>query len=203
MLHLSDNSSIETDKVILATPAFSASEMLKDIDKNLSSTLGKIFYPAVSVVCFGYKREKIKHSLNGFGFLIPFREGLKILGTLWDSSVFPNRAPEGYVLLRSMLGGARNSEFALQNEDKLIASVRAELKEIMGIDVTPDFIKVYTHPKGIPQYSVGHSEKLQKIYEISNKYKGLYITGNAYKGIGVNDCIENSYKLAEKIVKEI
>ncbi len=107
VVHLSDGSNIETEAVVLATPAFESSEMTKDFDKQLSSTLGEIYYPSISVVCLGYRRDRIKRSLDGFGFLIPNREGRKILGTLWDSSIFPNRAPEGHVLLRSMLGGVR------------------------------------------------------------------------------------------------
>ena len=202
IIYLSDGSSFEAETVVFATPAYETSEMVRGIDRNLSSTLNEIFYPSISVVCFGYKRDKIKHPLDGFGFLIPNREGRKILGTLWDSSIFPNRAPEGYVLLRSMLGGVRKSEFALQGEDALMHVVMDELKDVMGIKVQPDFARIYTHKKGIPQYSLGHERKLEKISAIVNRLKGLYITGNAYRGIGVNDCIENSYKLAERISQE-
>lgn len=203
VVYLSDGSYIETEAVVFAAPAFETSKMVKGIDKDLSLTLNEIYYPSISVICLGYKREKITHSLDGFGFLIPNREGRKILGTLWDSSIFPNRAPEGHVLLRTMLGGVRRSDLALENEDKLINLVMGELKDIMGIDVQPDFARVYTHQKGIPQYSLGHQKILETIDNIISKFNGLYITGNAYRGIGVNDCIENSYKLAERIVKEI
>jgi len=200
---LSDGTNIEADAVICATPAFTAADIVKDMDKALSAVLGEIYYPAVSVVCLGYKREKIKHNLMGFGFLVPFREGRKILGTLWDSSIFPNRAPEGYVLLRTMLGGARKTDLALEQEQKLVAIVTDELKDIMGISIQPDFARVYTHERGIPQYFLGHDQRTARISELCNKYKWFYITGNAYGGIGVNDCIENSSKLAERILQEI
>jgi len=203
IVYLSDGANIEAGAVVFASPAFETSKMIKGIDKNLSSTLDEIFYPSISVVCLGYKRERIKLPLDGFGFLIPNREGRKILGTLWDSSIFPNRAPEGYVLLRTMLGGVRKSALAMENENKLISLVMDELRDIMGIDAQPDFAKVYTHNKGIPQYSLGHEKRLETIDRIVSKFKNFYITGNAYRGIGVNDCIENSYKLAERIVKEI
>jgi oxygen-dependent protoporphyrinogen oxidase len=124
-VYLSDGSDIETEAVVFATPAYETSAMLRGLDKTLSSTLDEIYYPAVSVICLGYRRDKISRTLDGFGFLIPNREGRKILGTLWDSSVFPNRAPEGYVLLRSMLGGVRNSELALEDEDALMHVVIA------------------------------------------------------------------------------
>ena len=203
LVYLSDGSHLDAEAVVFAAPAFETSGMVKDIDKNLSSVLGEIPYPAVSVVCFGYKRERFKHPLDGFGFLIPGREGRRILGTLWDSSVFPNRAPEGYVLLRSMLGGVKMSDLALQDENRLADVVMAELRDIMGITTQPDFVKVYTHKQGIPQYPLGHQQRLATIDKMISNFKRLYITGNAYRGIGVNDCIENSYTLAERIVQEI
>jgi protoporphyrinogen/coproporphyrinogen III oxidase len=203
LVYLSDGSHLDAEAVVFAAPAFETSGMVKGIDKNLASVLSEIPYPAVSVVCFGYKRERFKHPLDGFGFLIPGREGRKILGTLWDSSVFPNRAPEGYVLLRSMLGGVRMSDLALQDENRLTDVVMAELRDIMGITVQPDFVKVYTHKQGIPQYPLGHQQRLATIDKMTSNFNRLYITGNAYRGIGVNDCIENSYTLAERIVQEI
>ncbi len=199
---LSDNSRFEAEAVVIASPAHSTSEIIKDFNKRLSLILSEIPYPPISVVCFGYKKERIKSSLDGFGFLVPKREGKKILGTLWDSSVFPNRAPEGYVLMRSMLGGARSPEIAMLDDDRLISIVMNDIKDIMGLDVFPDFIKIYRHEKGIPQYLLGHDKRLEEIDRIVKTYKGLYITGNSYRGIGVNDCIENSYRLAERIFEE-
>jgi oxygen-dependent protoporphyrinogen oxidase len=201
--YLHDGSNVESEAVVIATPAYAASEMVKGIDRNLSLTLDEIFYPAISVVCFGYKRDKIKQPLDGFGFLIPNREGRKILGTLWDSSIFPNRAPEGYMLLRSMIGGVRSSELAMYDENDLINIVIDELQVIMDLRVQPDFVKVYKHERGIPQYPSGHEKRLETISEFISRFKRLYLTGNAYRGIGVNDCIENSHKLAERIVEEI
>jgi oxygen-dependent protoporphyrinogen oxidase len=199
---LSDNSKIEVESVVVATPAHAASEIVKDFNRNLSLTLGEIPYPPVSVVCLGFRKDKIKKPLDGFGFLVPKRENRSILGTLWDSSIFPNRAPEGYVLLRSMLGGARAAEVALQDENRLINTVMDETKKIMDIQAQPDFAKVYTHEKGIPQYLLGHGKRLEMIDTFVSRHKGFYITGNSYRGIGVNDCVENSYKLVERILND-
>ena len=196
---LSNNSKIMAENVVLATPAHATAEIVKDFNKKLSSVIGEIPYPPVSVVCLGYVKSKMRQSLDGFGFLVPKRENRSILGTLWDSSIFPNRAPEGYVLLRSMLGGARAVETALQDTDKLANAVIDEMEKIMDIRVQPDFIRVYVHEKGIPQYVLGHGKKLEVIDAIIDSHKGFYITGNSYRGISVNDCIENSYKLAERI----
>ncbi|MEW6068169.1 MAG: protoporphyrinogen oxidase [Nitrospirota bacterium] len=202
VIHLADNSKFEAEAVVIATPAHETSDIVRNIERNLSSVLKEIFYPAVSVVCLGYKKEKLNRPVDGFGFLVPHREGKKVLGTLWDSSIFPNRAPQGYVLLRSMIGGMRKSELAMQPEEKLTDIVLNDLKDIMGLKAEPDFVKVYRHEKGIPQYFLGHQKRLDIIDGIVSKFKGLYITGNAYRGISVNDCIENSYKLAERIAGE-
>lgn len=199
-LFSSDGSCIETDIVVIASPAYSASEMLEAMDNRLSNIISEIPYPSVSVVCFGYRKEKIKSPVDGFGYLIPAREKRKILGTLWDSSIFPNRAPEGYALFRSMVGGARASELAVENDSRLIDIVKKDVADIMDIRSEPDFIRIYRHEMAIPQYTVGHLERLRDIDAMLLRHKNFYLTGNAYRGIGVNDCIENSFHLAEKIV---
>ncbi len=201
-VHLSDGMIVEADIVVIASPAYSAAEILRNLDRSLSSVLSEIPYPSVSVVCFGYRKERIANKLDGFGFLIPYKERRKILGALWDSSIFPGRAPDGYVLLRSMVGGARASELAMQDDSRLMDIVAEELGHIMDIKVQPDFVKIYRHEKAIPQYNVGHDRKLKTVDEMLLKYKNLYLTGNAYRGIGINDCIENSYKLAETIIRK-
>ncbi|HLA50039.1 MAG TPA: protoporphyrinogen oxidase [Thermodesulfovibrionia bacterium] len=190
------------DIVILASPAHASSEIIGDFDKKFSKILSEIPYAPVSVVCFGYKREKVLHSLQGFGFLIPHIEGKKILGTLWDSSIFPNRAPEGYVLLRNMIGGAKSPELAMLDDNAIIGAVFDELRPIVSLKGEPDIVRIYRWEKAIPQYVMGHGDRLKFIDESLKSYHGLYLTGNSYRGIGMNDCIENAYKLAEQISSE-
>ncbi len=194
---------IDADIVILASPAYVSAEILKDFDSELSKLLSEIPYPHVSVVCFGYRKEKVKHSLNGFGFLIPHKEKRKILGTLWDSSIFPNRATAGHVLLRTMIGGAQFPDMAMLDKDKLINVVFEELRPVLGLKTDPEMVRMYRWEKAIPQYFLGHGKKLEMIDERLKQYPGLYLTGNAYKGIGINDCVENSYKLADEILKNL
>ena len=190
---------IEADIVILASPAYASSAILKELDTELSDTLATITYPSLSVVCLGYRREKVEHSLQGFGFLIPHKEGRNILGTLWDSSIFPNRAPEGHVLLRTMIGGAKASELAMLDDDKLLSTVINELKPILTLRSEPDMARIYRWERAIPQYLLGHGNKLEAIDRRLESHTGLYLAGNAYRGIGMNDCIENGFKLAESI----
>ncbi len=193
----------ESDIVILASPAYATADIVRDFDSNITQILKGIQYPAVSVVCFGFKREKVGHSLDGFGFLIPHREGKRILGTLWDSSIFPNRVPEGNVLLRTMIGGAQSPELAMLDDDALVNIVLKDLKGILSLKSDPDMVRIYRWERAIPQYALGHLEKLALIDDRLKFHPGLYITGNAYRGVGINDCIENSYRVADEILLKI
>ncbi len=190
---------IDAEKVIFACPAYESAEILKELDREISDILKTIPYPPLSVVAFGFKKQQIGFVTSLYGFLIPYREKRKILGTLFDSSIFPNRAPEGYVLLRSMIGGRRSPELAMLNDEKLIDTALTELRDILQIKGEPYFIKIFRWQKAIPQYELGHEEKLMKIEQRLQKFPGLYLTGNAYRGVSVNDCIENSLKLSETI----
>ena len=198
-LHLSNGEKIEAERIILACPAHAQAAILKELDADISDELNSIPYPSLSICCLGYKRNKIKHDLNGFGFLVPSRERRSILGTLWDASIFPQRAPDGQVLLRSMIGGARAPELAELPEEKLLDVVRADLQDVMGINAEPDFVRVYRHQQAIPQYVVGHGQRLKTINRLLQKHPGLFLTGNAYKGVALNDCISNAYHLADTL----
>ncbi|RJR14828.1 MAG: protoporphyrinogen oxidase [Nitrospiraceae bacterium] len=198
-LHTSKNT-FEADIVILASPAYASAEILRDFDSEISKTLSDIPYPHVAVVCFGYKKEKIGHPLNGFGFLVPRIEGRKILGTLWDSSIFPNRAAEGHALLRTMAGGAQHPDIAELEDEKIVSAVFDELKPVLTLKSDPDMVKIYRWDKAIPQYVPGHSDKLRLLDEKLRAHPGLYLTGNSYRGIGMNDCVENGHKLADEII---
>ena len=188
---------------MLASPAFVSSEILKDIDGNISKSLAEIPYPPLSIVCFGYERGKVGHPLNGFGFLTPHIEGRRILGSLWDSSIFPNRAPDDHILLRTMVGGSKSPEFAMLDDDKLVSTVFDELKPLMSLKGEPDMVRIYRWEKAIPQYLLGHGERLRRLDEHLDSFPGLYLAGNALRGVGMNDCIENGYKVADRIMKYI
>lgn len=199
-VHINGGQSIEAESVVLACPAYEASRILKGFDKDLSGLAGDIHYPALSVISLGFKKEKIPFRSDAFGFLVPSREGKRILGTLYDSSIFPGRAPEGHLLLRVMAGGARASELAMQSDEKLLSMVMEELGGILGLKADPEFLRIFRHEKAIPQYPLGHFGRLGKMDRITAIHKGLFITGNAFRGIALNDCIDNSFKLAQNII---
>lgn len=199
-LYFSDNTTYETNILIFAIPAYNAGEVLQDLDPQISNLLKDIPYPPVTVVAFGMDKKKIKENTEAFGFLIPAKENRKILGTLFDSSIFTNRAPEGKILLRTFVGGARYPQLAMLDEGKLIDMVLSELKDILKIGAEPEYIKIFRWQKAIPQYLVGHHKILEQLEIHLSNHKGLYLTGNSYRGVSVNDCIANSFELANRII---
>jgi oxygen-dependent protoporphyrinogen oxidase len=198
-LQLSDGSEEESDTLILAAPAHAQARMLQAMDPELSGLLEEIPYPALSVVCFGYKKQRVGQVLDGFGFLVPSKEQRAVLGTIVDSNVFAGRAPEDSILLRSMVGGARTPEFALLPDDQLISRVRSDLQDILGLTAEPDFIRIFRHTRAIPQYVVGHAARLEVINERLQQHPGLVLTGNAFKGVSLNDCVVNAMKTAQSL----
>lgn len=191
---------LDADIVVLATPAYATAQVLDGVAGGMSATLNQIPYATMTVVCFGYEQEKIAHDLNGFGYLIPKAEGMNILGTLWDSSIFENRAPEGKVLLRSMMGGACFPEYIKLSDVEVVRTVRDNLKTIMGIKEAPEFVRVFRHEKAIPQYTVGHGRRLAALEELGKAHPGLFLTGNSYRGIGLNDCVAAANRTADEVV---
>lgn len=194
---------LDADVVVLATPAYVTAQLLSGVDAATTETLNQIPYATMTVVCFGYESERIHHDLNGFGYLIPKAEGMNILGTLWDSSIFENRAPEGKVLLRSMMGGACFPEYINLSDGEVERRVRDSLKKIMGIDAAPEFVRIFRHEKAIPQYTVGHGKRLRALAERASSYKGLFLTGNSYRGIGLNDCVAAANRGAEEVMEHL
>jgi len=191
------------DSVILATPAYASAEFLDGIDSGISSVLRQIPYATMTVACFGYEREKIDYDLSGFGYLIPKQEKLSTLGTLWDSSIFENRAPQGKVLLRSMLGGACFPEYIKLSDAEVEKRVRDDLQRTMGITAAPSFIRIFRHEKAIPQYTVGHAKRLEALGGMLPGHPGLLLTGNSYRGIGLNDCVASAHRSAEEALQHL
>jgi len=200
LLQTADDGEEESDILILAAPAHAQAHMLQAFDPALSGLLTEIPYPALSICCFGYRKQRVGQVLDGFGFLVPSKERRAVLGTIVDSNVFPGRAPEGAILLRSMVGGARTPELALLPDEQLISQVRRDLQDILGLTTEPDFIRIFRHRKAIPQYEIGHAARLEAIDEHLQRHPGLVLTGNAFKGVSLNDCVVNAWKTAQSLV---
>jgi len=202
-LDLTDGTQILADSVVLACPAWSAAPMLRELDTTLAATLAEILSAPVVVVHLGFDERALGGRPNGFGYLVPSGEGLQTLGTLWTSSIFPNRAPQGKVLLTSMIGGARHPEAVELADDRAQATALCDLRTTMGITSEPGFVRVFKHERGIPQYTLGHPQRLATIEARLSALPGLYLAGNSYRGISMNACIEEARTLAPRILESL
>ena len=196
---VTDSNETIFDALIISTPAESAAKLIKNLDANLSEQLNQIYYPPVAMVFFGVKKENLAQNLDGFGFLVPSLEKRKILGTIWNSAVFENRAPDGNHLLTTFVGGARNAELFEKSDEQLFEIVFEELNSILGLRVKPEFTHIKRWRKAIPQYLLGYEKIENGIEEFQRKNKGIHFCSNFYKGISVGDCVKNAYKTAAEI----
>ena len=191
---------LEADVVVLACPAHAAAHATAELDPQLGALLEQIPYAPLVVVCLGYPRDQVTHPMDGFGFLVPRSAGLRILGALWTSAIFPERCPDGQVLVRVMIGGARDAEALDLDDEQLLELVHGEIAGAQGITHTPGFVRVFRHRRGIPQYTMGHLTRLEQLDRLLEQLPGLIITGNAYRGVGVNDCAKNAWDTAEQVL---
>jgi oxygen-dependent protoporphyrinogen oxidase len=191
----------QADAVVLTCPAYQQAEILADLDSFLAEQIAVIPYNRVVVVVLGYRREDVAASVDGFGFLVPQRTGRGLLGVQWCSSIFPERSPPGTVLLRAMCGGWSRAEMADWDDARLLRAVDAELRHFMGIRGNPLFHRVVRWHKAIPQYTLGHLERVAQIEQRAASYPGLFLTGNAYRGVALNDCVERGGLVARQVAQ--
>jgi oxygen-dependent protoporphyrinogen oxidase len=191
------------DAVVLTCPAYRQAEMVDDLDPRLAERIAEIPYNRVAVVGLGYRRADVPGSLDGFGFIAPQRTRRDLLGVQWCSSIYPGRAPDGCVLLRVMCGGWHRSEIVDWDDDRLLRSVHAELRQAMGIAAAPVFQRIVRWPRAIPQYHVGHLDRLAWIDERLHGHRGLFLGGNAYRGVALNDCTEQGEILARAVAAQL
>jgi len=194
---IANGSSEYFDQVIVCAPAFAAADMLFGMDPGLGDKLAAIDYSPVAVVGLGYK--SLDHPLDGFGLLTTSAAGLPILGVLWDSSIFADRAPDGAKSLRIMIGGQRNPELVALDDQQLLTYAREGLVKTMGVNAVPDSVFVRRWERGIPSYAPGHLERVADIFERLHTHPGLHLCANAYGGIAMNDCVRNGRELALRI----
>ena len=188
----------EFDAVILAGTAHGLAPLEINQEKPLSF-LSKITYPPIAAVALGYRREDITHALDGFGMLIPGIEKFNILGTLFSSTLFPDRAPPGHVLLSSYVGGARSPELVSLSKETIVEKTHADLVTLLGAKAPPVFSHVECYTKAIPQYELGYAAYLKHMNEFEQKHSGLYLLGNYKGGIALSDTILNALSLAQSV----
>ena len=177
------------DAIIFATPAFVTADLISTLDSQLSETLRAIPYVSTATVSVAYPLTDIPRPLDGYGYIVPRAEGRPILACTWTSTKFPHRAPEGYALIRAFIGRAGQEEALDASEEELLALVREELRLTLGVTAPPKLCRVFRWPKAMPQYTLGHLDRLVVIEQRLAAHPGLFVAGNAYRGIGLPDCI--------------
>jgi len=187
------------DRLILATPTDVAANLLGGVNAAFESLLAPIEYAPVAIVSLGYRRDDVAHRLQGFGFLVPRSAGLRVLGTVWNSSLFPKRAPKGYVLLTSFVGGATDPQAITLSPEGLFAAVHREIAPILRIREKPVFSNVQIYPRALPQYDLGHAERLEKLDKLLCETPNLRLAGNYLRGPAIGSCVEQALAIASAL----
>jgi len=191
--------SLEARAVVLATPAFAASTILRSLSPVLSALCGEIPYASAATVALAFKREAVGHPLNGSGFVVPKVENTGIMAGSWLSSKWPHRAPADRVLLRAFVGGARDPHALDKADAELVATAMAALRPLLGIFGEPLLKRVYRWERGNAQHEVGHLDRLARIEAALLTIPGLHLTGSGYRGVGIPDCVADGRATAKKV----
>ena len=196
---------IIANSVIFTTPAFATADFIQSFDTVCAGKLREIHYPPVAMVFFGFKnKNKVQcRPLDGFGFLVPKVEKRKILGTIWSSTLFPNRAPAGGIALTTFVGGMRQPEVLNCDDEALSNLVRSELADLLNLKGKPDIVKIKRWERAIPQYALGHQQRIDAIEQLEKNNPGLFLSGNYRGGISVGDCILQSEVVANLVIESV
>ncbi|WP_165221318.1 protoporphyrinogen oxidase [Aquisphaera insulae] len=197
-VELLDGPPIEADAVIVTTEAHAAARMLDVEDPALALHLRAIPYASSAIVTVAYRRDQIQHPLDGFGAVVPAIEGRSILAASFSSIKFPSRAPEGTALIRVFVGGATQPDHFELDDSALSALVARELGDLIGASGTPLFERISRHPRAMPQYVLGHLERVEAIRMKLARHPGLFLTGIAFDGVGIPDCIHGAETTADR-----
>ena len=192
--------SIRADAVCIAIPAYAAASLLRETDASLSAELDSIPYASTATINLTYRRSDIPHTLDGFGFVVPFVENRSLLACTFSSVKFTHRAPRGLALLRVFVGGALQPEMFVLDEDEMIQRVRADLRDLLGVEEPPIFCEVTKWSRSMPQYHVGHLDRLIRIHGLARQLSNLKLAGNAYSGPGISACIQGGEHAANEIL---
>lgn len=189
--------SFAADAVVLAMPACAAAPLVRPFDGGLGGLLGEVPYGGAATVTLAYRRADVPHPLDGFGFVVPRCEGRRLVACSFSHVKFPNRAPEGTVLLRAFLDGRTAGEAGSTEMERI---VREELRDILGIAAPPRFVRSFVYPRSMAQYEVGHLARVAAIEAALSRHAGLALAGNGLRGVGLPDCARSGEAAADGIL---
>lgn len=200
-LELLDGPPLEADAVLVATEPHAAARLADGFDTDLATQLRGIPHASSTIVSFGYKRDQIAHPLDGFGLVVPAIEERRILAISFTSVKFPTRAPSDSVLMRVFVGGATQPDLFELDDEATVRLAREEIEPLLGIKGEPILVEISRHPRAMPQYTLGHRDRVTAIRERESRHSGFFLAGNAYDGVGVPDCVRAGNLAAERTRK--
>lgn len=200
---LQDGQSLQAEALCLALPADRAAALMSSVSPSIAKELAAIPYESVATVNLAFRRTDVPHALDGFGMVVPAIERRGIVGCTFSSVKFSGRAPEGSVLLRAFVGGALHRAMYELDDSGIQRMVRRELRELLGIEAQPLLSSVRRFRCAMPQYHVGHLDRVKAMEAKLARYPGLFLTGNGYRGIGIPDCIAHAESTAQRIVEQV
>ena len=198
---MEDGTRLDADALVLGTPAYVTARLLEPLAPSAAGRLRNIPYVSTAAVTLAYRRQDIRHPLDGNGFVVAHGEPLNITACTWISSKWPYRAPADIALLRCFLGAAGSEAVAEEDDHRLGDLARADLRAIMGIDATPVFVSVTRWPAAMPQYPPGHLERLEAVERDLQGAPGIVLAGAGYRGIGIPDCIRQGAEAARRLTE--
>jgi oxygen-dependent protoporphyrinogen oxidase len=192
---------LSAKNIVFTSYTYESADLLKPLFPAVANALKNIPYAPIKVLHLGFKRENIEHPLDGFGYLTCPSESKNILGCLWSSSLFPGRTPPNSVLITVFLGGMTNKEIIEKNDTEVLDLALNDISKTLGIKASPFFTNIATYGKAIPQYTIGHRERLNTILNLQQTNPGLWFSGNYMEGISVGEVIKNALKVADQLQK--
>lgn len=197
-LRLDDGTLVEADSVILTTPTYTAADLTAARWPDLAAALRQFRYVSTATISLAFRQSDVQRMPGGFGLVIPKSEGRQINAVTFTSTKFSDRAPDDAVLLRVFTGGSRSPQAMMLNDDQMLAMVRNELREILGITAEPLFTRLYRWEQSNPQYDVGHLDRVAALPGLCPQ--GLFLAGGAYHGVGIPDCINDAKQAAQRVL---
>lgn len=202
LVQVNSRQAIAADAVCIATPADRAARLIRGLDAGLAAELDAIPLASTATVNLAYRRADISHPLNGFGFVVPLVERRTTMACTFSSVKFPGRAPGGHVLLRAFVGGALQPDAFARDDRDMASAVQRDLAELIGATAPPSFTQVERWPRSMPQYHVGHLDRIKRIRTRLSRLDRLELAGNAYEGAGIPDSIKSGERAADNLLTQ-
>jgi oxygen-dependent protoporphyrinogen oxidase len=201
---LSDGTTEVADAVVVATESWAAEPLMRTVDEEIANALSAIPTSSSATISLAFDESEIGIDMNAFGVLCPLVEKRNLMAATYSSTKWPGRAPAGKVLLRGFVGGPHNQEIVSRSDEELVETVLGEMRSILGVSASaqPLFSRVFRWNRGMPQYTLGHLDRVESIEERSGAIEGLALAGGSYRGVGIPNCIESGERAATKVLGE-